>query len=97
MMTQNTWSRILLVNDDPGTLATFKTALDDAGHDVVGCPTVTEAMTYALREPFAVAVMGSLLRENMLKSSGIGLAKRRSLFHQGCVLPGTIPMNTNVH
>ena len=36
MMTQNTWSRILLVNDDPVKLETFKAALDDAGHDVVG-------------------------------------------------------------
>ena len=56
-MTQNTWSRILLVNDDPGKLETFKAALDDAGHDVVGCPTIGEAVTCAQREPFAVAVI----------------------------------------
>ena len=56
-MTQNTWFRILLVNDDPGKLATFKAALDDAGHDVVGCPTIGEAVTCAQREPFAVAVI----------------------------------------
>jgi len=56
-MAQNTWSRILLVNDDPGKLETFKAALDDAGHDVVGCHTMGEAVTCAQREPFAVAVI----------------------------------------
>ena len=56
-MTQTTWSRILLVNDDPGKLETLKAALDDAGHDVVGCPTIGEAVTCAQREPFAVAVI----------------------------------------
>jgi len=57
MMTQNTWSRILLVIDDAGKLETFKAALDDAGHDVVGCPTIDEAVTCVQREPFAVAVI----------------------------------------
>jgi PAS domain S-box-containing protein len=57
MMTPNTWSRILLVNDDPGKLETFKAALDDAGHDVVGCSSIGEAVTCAQREPFAVAVI----------------------------------------
>jgi signal transduction histidine kinase/DNA-binding response OmpR family regulator len=56
-MTQTTWSRILLVNDDPGTLAALKAALDDAGHDVVGCSTVAEAVICAQREPFAVALI----------------------------------------
>ncbi len=56
-MTQSTWSRILLVNDNPGKLETFKSAMDDAGHDVVGCPTIGEAVTCAQREPFAVAVI----------------------------------------
>ncbi len=31
--------------------------MDDAGHDVVGCPTIGEAVTCAQREPFAVAVI----------------------------------------
>ncbi|MGV7229467.1 MAG: response regulator [Nitrospirales bacterium] len=57
MMAQNTWSRILLVNDDPVKLETFKAALDDTGHDVVGCPTMGEAVTCAQHEPFAVAVI----------------------------------------
>ena len=56
-MTQTTWSRILLVNDDPGTLAALKAALDDAGHDVVGCSTVPEAVICAQREPFAVVLI----------------------------------------
>ena len=56
-MTQDTWSRILLVSDDPGKLETLKAALDDAGHDVVGSPTIGEAVTCAQREPFAVAVI----------------------------------------
>jgi len=56
-MTLNTWSRILLVNDDPDKLETLKAALDDAGHDVVGCSTIGEAVTCAQREPFAVAVI----------------------------------------
>jgi PAS domain S-box-containing protein len=56
-MTQNTWSRILLMNEDPGKLETFKAALDDAGHDVVGCSTIGDAVTCAQREPFAVAVI----------------------------------------
>ena len=57
MMTQNAWSRILLVNDDPGKLEAFKAALDDAGHDVVGCSTIGKAVTCAQSEPFAVAVI----------------------------------------
>ena len=56
-MTQTTWSRILLVNDDPGTLAALKAALDEAGHDVVACPKVVEAVTCAQHEPFAVAMI----------------------------------------
>jgi len=56
-MTQTTWSRILLVNDDPGTLAALKAALVDVGHDVVGCSTVAEAVICAQREPFAVALI----------------------------------------
>ncbi len=56
-MTQSTWSRILLVNDNPGKLETFKSAMGDAGHEVVGCPTIGEAVTCAQREPFAVAVI----------------------------------------
>ncbi len=56
-MTQTPWSRILLVNDDPGTLATLKGALDDAGHDVVGSSTVVEAVTLAQRHSFAVALI----------------------------------------
>ena len=56
-MTQTTWSRILLVNDDPDTLAALKAALGDAGHDVVGCSTVAEAVICAQREPFAVALI----------------------------------------
>ncbi len=57
MMTQNTWSRILLLNEDPDKLETFKVALNDAGHDVVGCPTIGEAVTCAQQDPFAVAVI----------------------------------------
>ena len=56
-MTQATWSRILLVSDDPGNLVFLKSALDAVGHDVVGCPTVAEAVACAQREPFAVAVI----------------------------------------
>ncbi len=57
MMTQTTWSRILLVHDAPGTLATYKAALEDAGYEVVGCLTMADAMTCAQREPFAVALI----------------------------------------
>lgn len=57
MMTQMAWSRILLVNDDPDNFATFKAALDDAGHDVVGCLTMAEAMRCAQDGPFAVALI----------------------------------------
>ena len=56
-MTQNTWTQILLVMEAPGKLETFKAALDDAGHDVVGCSTIGEAVTCAQREPFAVVLI----------------------------------------
>jgi len=56
-MTPNTWSRILIVNDHPGQLEPLTTILIDEGHDVVGCSTIAEAMGYAQREPFAVAVI----------------------------------------
>ena len=57
MMTPNMWSRMLIVNDHPGQLEPLTAALIDEGHDVVGCTTVTEAVGYARREPFAVAVI----------------------------------------
>ncbi len=56
-MIPNTWSRILLVGDDSSKHPTYKAALDEAGHDVVDCLSLDEAMTYAQREPFAVAVI----------------------------------------
>ena len=56
-MTQATWSRILLVSDVPGNLVSLKAALEEVGHDVVGCPTVVEAVVFAQREPFAVALI----------------------------------------
>ncbi len=56
-MMSPTYSRILLVNDDPGKLATLKAELDDLGHDVVGCSTVTDAMPYAQSDPYAVALI----------------------------------------
>ena len=56
-MIPNTWSRILLVGDDPSKHATFKAELDEAGHDVVDCLSLDDAMTCAQREPFAVALV----------------------------------------
>ena len=56
-MMQTTWSRILLVNDDPGTLTLLNEALDAAGHDVVCCSTINEALMSAECEPFAVALI----------------------------------------
>ena len=57
MITANIWSRILIVNDHPGQLDPLTAALVDEGHDVVGCSTMAEAVGYARREPFAVAVI----------------------------------------
>ncbi len=56
-MIPNTWSRILLVGDDPSKRATFKAELSEAGHDVVDCLSLDDAMTCAQREPFAVALV----------------------------------------
>ena len=56
-MISNTWSRILLVGDKPSRGATYKAELDEAGHDVVDCLSLDDAMTCAQREPFAVALV----------------------------------------
>ncbi len=56
-MISNTWSRILLVGDDPSKVSTYKAELNEAGHDVVDCLSLDDAMTCAQREPFAVALM----------------------------------------
>ena len=56
-MTPTTWSRILIVNDHPGQLEPLTAALSDEGHDLVGCPTMPEAVSHAQREPFAVALI----------------------------------------
>ena len=56
-MAHTTWSRILLVQDDPGNLEACTAALGEAGHDVVVCLSLSEAMTCAKREPFAVALI----------------------------------------
>ena len=56
-MTQPTWSRILLVQDDPGNLEICTAALSEAGHDVVVCISIAEAMTCAKSEPFVVALI----------------------------------------
>ena len=56
-MISNTWSRILLVGDDPSKVSTFKAELDEAGHDVVDCLSLDDAMICAQREPFAVALV----------------------------------------
>ncbi len=56
-MIPNTWSRILLMGDDPRKHATFKAGLDEVGHDVVDCLSLDDAMTCAQREPFAVALV----------------------------------------
>jgi len=56
-MAQSTWSRILLVEESPNILATVKGALDDEGHDVVHCSTMADALKWAQREPFGVALI----------------------------------------
>ena len=56
-MISNTWSRILLLGDDSSKHTTFKAELDEAGHDVVDCLSLDDAMTSAQREPFAVALV----------------------------------------
>jgi len=56
-MTQMTWSRILLVHDDKSQQGTIQTALEDAGHEVVGCLSMADAMARAQREPFVVALI----------------------------------------
>lgn len=72
-MAQTTWPRILLVQDDPGNLATSTTALGEAGHDVVVCLSIAEAMTSAKREPFAVALI------DMQQPDETGVALLRNL------------------
>ena len=74
-MAQTTRSRILLVNNDPNILASLKTALDDAGHDVVGCSGVADAVTYAQGEPFAVALI-DLQQPDETSIKLLGLLKR---------------------
>jgi len=57
MTAQIMWSRILLVNDHPSQLGHLSSALVEEGHDVVGCPTMAEAVSAAQRDPFAVALI----------------------------------------
>ncbi len=57
MMTQMTWSRILLVHDDSTRQAPLQRGLEEAGHDVVGCLSMADALVWAQREPFAVALI----------------------------------------
>lgn len=56
-MISNTWSRILLVGDDPNKVSTYKTELDEAGHDVVDCLSLDDAVICAQRELFAVVLV----------------------------------------
>ena len=56
-MAYTMWSRILLVQDDPGNLETCTASLGEAGHDVVVCLSIAEGITCAKREPFAVALI----------------------------------------
>ncbi len=56
-MAHTTSSRILLINKQPDVLASLKKAVEQVGHEVVGCLTVAEASSLAQRETFAVALI----------------------------------------
>ncbi len=56
-MTQTTSARILVLHDNSESFERLKAALHDAGHEVVGCSNVADAVLSAQREPFVVALL----------------------------------------
>ena len=56
-MTQTTSARILVVHDNQESLDRLTAALHDAGHEVMGCSNVADAVLSAQREPFVVALL----------------------------------------
>ncbi len=56
-MTQTTWSKILLVDNDLSQRESLVEVLGNEGHDVMACSTLSEGVQYAQREPFGIAVL----------------------------------------
>ncbi|MGE0474819.1 MAG: response regulator [Nitrospirales bacterium] len=64
MSREHDWSRILIVEDDPGQLETLLKLVQEEGYVAVGCATASEARTHAEREPFGVAVLDLQLSDD---------------------------------
>lgn len=69
--------RILLVDDEPGLLRIFHTALKIYGYDVVGCVSASEALERLGRESFDVVISDV----NMPKCGGIELLQMIRKLH----------------
>lgn len=63
MTPQNAWARILVVHDHPGQLNTLVQSLGEEGYQVMAAATAAEALKWAKKETFAVAVVDLALPE----------------------------------
>ena len=58
---QDNRSRILIIDDDPSILTTFRIALETFGHDAIGASNPSEILAEAIADPFAAIVIDQFM------------------------------------